>query len=263
MNYSESELKRKVQAFWDGEPCESPSSHSPEGSHQFFEEIERERYLHAPSIPSFAQFSRWHGKRVLEIGTGLGTDFLQFARAGADVYGIDLSGHSLKLAKEMMHLYGKPANIVQADAEDLPFPSNFFDLVYSWGVIHHSPAPPKVVEEIYRVLKPGGVLKAMLYNRHSVTALALYVRHGLLKGRPFRSFSSVLAQFNESPGTKAYTSGELKRMFQSFSEVKIKPDPFAPKSRVLGKIKMPWLGTILPDSLGFWMLAEAVKPSQA
>lgn len=263
MNCSEAELKRKVQAYWDGEPCESPFSHSPEGSRQFFEEIEQERYLYAPSIHSFVQFTRWHGKKVLEIGTGLGTDFLQFARAGANVYGIDLSTHSVRLVKERMHLYGVPANIVQADAENLPFPSDFFDLVYSWGVIHHSPDPPRVVEEIYRVLKPGGVLKAMLYNRHSVTALALYVRHGLLKGKPFRSFSSVLAQFSESPGTKAYTIGELKRMFQSFSELKIKPDPFSPKSRVLGIIKMSWLGTILPDSLVFWMLVEAVKPFQA
>ncbi len=263
MNSNEARLKRKVQAYWDEEPCESSSSRSPEGSRQFFEEIERERYLHAPSIHSFAQFAKWDGKRVLEIGTGLGTDFLQFARAGADVYGIDLSTHSVNLAKERMHLYGMPANIVAGDAENLPFPSNSFDLVYSWGVIHHSPDPPKVVEEIHRVLKPGGILKAMLYNRHSVTALALYVRHGLLKGKPFRSFSSVLAQFSESPGTKAYTIGELKSMFQAFSEVRIKPDPFSPKSRVLGKIKMSWLGNILPDSLGFWMLVEAVKPLQA
>lgn len=262
MNFSKAELKRKVQDYWDKEPCENSFSHSPEGSRQFFEEIEEKRYLYAPSIHSFVQFTRWHGKRVLEIGTGLGTDFLQFARAGANVYGIDLSTHSVKLAKERMHLCGVPANIAVADAENLSFPSDFFDLVYSWGVIHHSPDPPRVVEEIYRVLKPGGILKAMLYNRHSITALALYVRHGLLKGRPFRSFSSTLAQFSESPGTKAYTVAELKRIFQAFSQVKIKPDPFSPKSRVLGIIKMSWLGNILPDSLGFWMLVAAVKPSQ-
>ncbi len=256
-------LKRQVQQYWDEQPCDTQGVLFPEGSLEFFEKIEDERYKGQAFIHSFAQFTRWYGKKVLEIGCGCGTDLLQFARAGAEVYGIDLSKHSVELARKRFNLYGLKAEVNDGDGENLPFHAEQFDLVYSWGVLHHTPNPPKAVMEIYRVLKRGGLIKAMVYRRFSGMGLRLYLQYGLLKGKPFASLSELLSKHQESPGTKAFTIKEVKELFSPFSNLKVQPIVLPLYIEALQRIvRLHWLASLYPNILASWIAVEGQKPFQ-
>jgi ubiquinone/menaquinone biosynthesis C-methylase UbiE len=134
----------------------------------YFAEIERRRYAHEPHIRAIARFDDFKNKRVLEIGTGMGTDALQFIRAGADHTGIDLTHAGPELAREQCGLNGLSGKFTVGNAENMAFADNSFDHVYSFGVIHHSPSTEAIVAEMHRVLKPGGTFTVMIYNRSSV-----------------------------------------------------------------------------------------------
>ncbi len=211
--------KEAVRAHWEADPCGSRLAEAEPGSRNFFDQVEAERYRLEPFIADFASFDRWRGKRVLEVGVGLGTDFVQFVRAGANATGIDLTEAAASLVRTRLELEGLDAEVRAADAESLPFPDDSFDLVYSWGVLHHTPDTPKALAEIRRVLAPGGEARVMLYSRRSWFALGVWGKQALLRGRPWRSVTQVLAQHVESPGTKAYTQPELDDLFTGFSQV--------------------------------------------
>lgn len=208
------ELKGRVRDFWNEQSCDTQVAESAKFSREYFEEIESFRYRDQPFIHSFAQFTRYRGKRVLEVGFGAGTDFVQWLRAGAVVSGVDLTPEALENARRRIAAYQlpPPEKIAVADAEDLPFESGSFDLGYSFGVLHHTPDTLRALGELVRVVKPGGEIKVMLYNRYSVWVFNQWFKHALLKGRPWKSLGWVLWNFNESAGTKAYTRGELARM---------------------------------------------------
>jgi len=158
-----------VRSFWNANPCQSNLSEADD-RRRYFQEISNNRYGRREwHVPTVAQFSAFQGKDVLEIGCGIATDGLEFAKNGANYVGVDLTPHSIELAKERFGLFGVPGRFEVANAEEgLPFPDNSFDHVYSFGVIHHSPVPEKIVREIYRVLRKGGTLTVMLYNRTSI-----------------------------------------------------------------------------------------------
>ena len=255
-------LKSRVQNYWDEQPAESVGIGFPEGSLEFFEEMEERRYQGQAFIHSLAQFTRWQGKKVLEVGCGCGTDLLQFARAGAEVYGIDLSQHSVELTKRRLELYGLRDEVTQGDSEDLPFPDNYFDLVYSWGVIHHAPHPSKVVAEIYRVLKPGGCIKAMVYHRYSPVWLRQWLKHALLKGRIFTSLSRVISEHVESPGTRAMTMKQIKALFQPFSQLKFQPTPCCEIAFLKKYRAFSWFTNLYPHKFSAWMAVEGRKSSK-
>jgi ubiquinone/menaquinone biosynthesis C-methylase UbiE len=159
----------EVKGFWDANPCQSDLS-SEQDPRRYFEEIARKRYQGREwHVPIIAQFTAFRGKDVLEVGCGIATDGLEFARNGARYIGVDLTPKSIELARKRFGLFGVPGRFEVANAEErLPFPDYSFDHVYSFGVIHHSPVPEKIVHEIYRVLRPGGTLTVMLYNRSSI-----------------------------------------------------------------------------------------------
>ena len=116
---------------------------------------------------------------------------------------------------------GLSSQLQTADAENLPFANNSFDIVYSWGVLHHSPNTPKAVDEVWRVLRPGGSARVMVYHTHSMVGYMLWIRYALLAGRPGRSLADIYAQYLESPGTKAYTVDEARKLFARFVHVEI------------------------------------------
>lgn len=210
-------LKQAVHAYWNKASCGTEVAQSPKHSYDYFQEIEAFRYKIEPEIFAFAQFTRFHGKKVLEVGVGAGTDFLQWARAGAECYGVDLTEESIANVQQRLALYGLKAHDLRvADAQQLPYQSDSFDLVYSWGVIHHAPDMEKCLQEIIRVAKPGSTIKIMIYNRRSLFAYYQYIRNALLKGKPFRSISSVLFYHQESLGTKAYTFSEIRTMLKKY-----------------------------------------------
>ncbi|MCX6926855.1 MAG: class I SAM-dependent methyltransferase [Verrucomicrobia bacterium] len=207
-------LKTEVKSFWNRQSCDTHHARSGKFTIEYFEQIEQWRYADQPFIHSFAQFTRYHGKRVLEVGFGAGTDFIQWLRAGALTTGVDLTEEALAHVEHRIQLYNLPSpeGLKVADAENLPFATNTFDLAYSWGVLHHTPNTEKALAELVRVVRPGGEIKIMLYNRHSLCAYRCWLRYALLKGQPWKSLHWALWHHIESIGTKGYTKGEIRRM---------------------------------------------------
>jgi len=159
----------------------------------------------------------------LEIGVGLGADHQKWAESDADLYGLDLTERAIKNTNDRFKKLGLKSNLLVGDAEDLPFIDNSFDIVYSWGVIHHSPNTPKAVSEIYRTLRPGGIAKIMIYHKWSFVGYMLWMRYGVFKLRPFTFLKEIYDKYLESPGTKAYTVHEAKEMFKEFKMLKLIP----------------------------------------
>jgi ubiquinone/menaquinone biosynthesis C-methylase UbiE len=207
-------LKSEVKAFWNRQSCETQYARSEKFTREYFEQIEQWRYADQPFIHSFAQFTRYHGKKVLEVGFGAGTDFIQWLRAGAIASGIDLTEEALANLSHRILIYNLPdaESLQVGDAEDLPLPANSFDLGYSWGVLHHTPDTERAIAELVRVVRPGGEIKIMLYNRHSFCAYRCWLKNVLLRGRPWKSVRWALWNYIESAGTKGYTRSEIHRM---------------------------------------------------
>jgi ubiquinone/menaquinone biosynthesis C-methylase UbiE len=247
-----------VRQYWEKEPCGTSSSlvgAAAVGTREWFEAIEERRYDLEPFIHSVAQFTRHHGKTVLEVGVGAGTDHLQWARAGAECYGVDLTDAAIETTRSRLEVYGFDSTLQRIDAERLPFPDDTFDVTYSWGVIHHSQYPERIIREIRRVLRPGGVFIGMMYGRRSVQAFKLWVRHALLSARPWRSLKDVVWNHVESIGTKAYTVPELRAMFREFGVFEATPIITPYDRRRLPE----WLGSVLPARLGWFIALRATK----
>src|SRR5438093_4517272 len=133
--------KERVREFWEEAPCgvKLATADVEPGSRAFYDELEATRYRLEPFIPSFAEFDRWRGKDVLEVGVGAGSDFVRFVRAGARMTGVDLTEAAVDHVRRRLELEALAADLQVADAEALPFADASFDLVYSWGVLHHTP----------------------------------------------------------------------------------------------------------------------------
>ena len=262
MEQASEALKKKVREYWNAHPCGTQFSHTDWGTKDFFDEVERVRYTIQPFMRELVNFERFPGKQLLEIGCGLGTDLLQFARGGALVTGVDLTPKSVELAKAGFALHGLPMRALVADAENLPFEDNSFDVVYSFGVLHHTPNTARAIDEAYRVLKPGGKIILMLYHRHS---LHVYLGVPLfwLSGKIHKGKSSVLEDFiriydgAENPLGKAYSRSEARLMMRNFSNLTVTIcDPIRRKypraANALNQLLFaPWLG--------FWMVLKGEK----
>ena len=207
-------LKEAVSRHWEDEPCNIRSSAATD-RRTFFREVEANRYRLEPNIPRLARFDESRGKDVLEIGVGAGVDFVQWVRNGAKATGIDLTEKGIALTREWLTLEGydpSSYSLRVADAENLPFPDESFDIVFSYGVLHHTPDTARAYSEAWRVLRKGGQLRTMIYHCPSVTAINLWLYHALLKCRPWKSLKLVMFDYLESPGTKAYTVAETKAL---------------------------------------------------
>ena len=205
-----------VRDFWDEASC-GEALLLPAETAAGYAAHSAERYRLEPYIPAFANWDRMKGKRVLEIGVGLGSDHEQFARAGAKLTGIDLTPRAIEHTRQRLALAGLSSELQVGNAEALPFADASFDHVYSWGVLHHSPDTPKAIAEAMRVLRPGGTFAIMIYNKWSLVGLMLWARYGLARGRPLTSLESIYAHYLESPGTKAYTPSEALKMVAPFA----------------------------------------------
>jgi SAM-dependent methyltransferase len=204
--------KEEVREFWNADPC---GTRYLEGKDDF-DAHARARYKLEPYIFDFAKFQSARGLKVLEIGVGMGADYLEWLKAGAQATGVDLSAASIERARLRCEISGLLPDLRVADAEQLPFSDNSFDVVYSYGVMHHSPNTELCVREAWRVLKPGGQARIMVYHHPSITGFMLWLRYGILRGKSLRQ--SVFDHL-ESPGTKTYTRDEAVQLFHGFHDV--------------------------------------------
>lgn len=158
-----------VKNFWDKRPCNINHSSKSIGTKEYFDEVEKKKFFVEPHIKTFSEFELWRGKKVLEIGCGLATAGINFARCGASYTGVELSKETLDLAKKRFEVYGFGGSFYRGNAEELSsfLPKQKYDLVYSWGVIHHTPHPKKIIKQIKKYIRVGGILKIMLYASDS------------------------------------------------------------------------------------------------
>lgn len=217
----------EVKSFWNKVPCDSLNSDKQEGTREYFSEIAQHRYNLVPEIISFADFHRWMGRKVLEIGCGIGNDTLNFARACADVTAIDLSEDSLELAKQNFDVWGNKARFFQLNIENTgellyTFYPEKFDLIYSFGVLHHTPNPSRAFKNIRLLCDAQTELRVMLYAKYSFHTLWV-----LIKGKgAFWKFSQLLSDNAEAqygcPVAYHYTFNEIRKLLKDYQILEMK-----------------------------------------
>jgi SAM-dependent methyltransferase len=279
MSDPNADLKERVRAFWQAHPCGTKFSDAEIGTREFFQRVEAHRYAKEWHIPDAADFASAHGMRVLEIGCGLGTDGAQFAAAGADYTGVDLTEAAVELARKRFQLFDLRGDFRVADAENLDFADESFDLVYAHGVLHHTPDTARAVREIHRVLRANGRAVVMLYHRDSYNyrigirvlrragAPLLKSESGIkllhwLTGEPLDSLrehaklatastnghlssDEFLSQSTDGAGNplaRVYSSSEARELFKDFRQVEL-------RSYFLNKRFMPLVGNLLPRAM--------------
>ncbi len=261
------EYKTQVQSQWNNTPVGSERARrSQPHSIEWFKEIEADRYgAYAPWMPEVMEFASHAGEDVLEIGGGLGIDLAQFAEHGARVTDVDLSAGHLALAEEHFQLRGLAGRFVHHDGEELPFADGSFDLVYSNGVIHHTPNTVKVVAEMYRVLRPGGRVIAMVYAENSLHywRSLMWIR-GMREGQlgtasigEMMSRSVELSGTDARPLVKVYTRTRLRRLFHRFANIRIVQRQLQPQEtpRPLRPFR-----TTIERMAGWNLVIKATKP---
>ena len=220
MNLELNNEKKAIHDFWDRAACGEElylSGHNKED----YQKQAKIRYALEPFILNFAGFNQYEGKKVLEIGVGLGADHQKYAEGGAHLTGVDLTKRAIEHTRQRFQSFGLISDLRVADAENLPFDDKTFDLVYSWGVLHHSPDTAKAIDEVFRVLRPGGTAKIMLYHKYSFVGFMLWFTYALLKLKPMTSLQIIYSQYLESPGTTAYSIKEASKLFIKFQSVEI------------------------------------------
>jgi 2-polyprenyl-3-methyl-5-hydroxy-6-metoxy-1,4-benzoquinol methylase len=234
MAFSDVEISR-VRDYWNARPCNIRHSPALLGTKEYFDEVEARKYFVEYHIPAFAEFQRWHGKRVLDIGCGIGTDTINFARAGAQVTAVDLSDKSIDLARKRAAVFGSEDEIQfrLGNVEQLSsfVPVEPYDLIYSFGVIHHTPHPDLVLDQLRQFTQPGTTVKIMVYHRRSYKVAWILVTEG--KGK-FWKLAELVAKNSEAqtgcPVTYTYTRKEGRALLErhGFRVQKVEVDHIFP-----------------------------------
>jgi ubiquinone/menaquinone biosynthesis C-methylase UbiE len=219
--------KHEAIRQWDTDPCGALGE--PQDTPQYWADVDRYRYLrYAPWMRTTFPYDAYRGRRVLEIGVGLGADLMQFAHAGSRCFGVDLSVRHLELTRQRFRRAGIPVGLAQGDVEALPIASASVDVVYAFGVVHHTPDAAGALAEIQRVLRPGGQLWLTVYHRDSLVMLYRLVVVGLLRGQlrsGWRRFLSTIEYRRDpqsaEPLVRLYSRAMLRRALRNFTDVRI------------------------------------------
>jgi SAM-dependent methyltransferase len=218
MSFAEVEIAR-VRDYWNGRPCNIRHSTAPVGTKEYFDQVEARKYFVEYHIPGFAEFDRWRGKKVLEIGCGIGTDTINFARSGAQVSTVDLSEKSMELARTRAAVFGLQDQIrfYPGNAEELSrfVPVEPYDLIYSFGVIHHTPHPEAVLGQLRQYTRSGTAIKIMVYHRRSYKVASILLTES--RGQ-FWKLPDLIARNSEAqtgcPVTYTYSRREGKQLLE-------------------------------------------------
>ena len=265
------EEKQRAREQWSQDPCGAVYDREhPLGTREFFDTIEHHRYSeYAPWMPATMGFDRFGGAHLLEIGCGMGSDLVQFARGGAICTGIDITPRSLEITRHRFALYGLNGTFLLSDGERLPFSSETFDVVYSNGVLHHTPDTAGAINEIHRVLRPGGTAKVMLYHRNSLNYwVEIVLRRGLLRaeflrGRSAEDIMSRVVEHSEheaTPLVKVYSRKEARSLFAMFRDVEIEVEQLLREElRFMSPLISENLFRSLQNRIGWNVIITAMK----
>ena len=265
------EEKIRAREQWGQDPCGSNHGREHEfGSREFFDQVERHRYSeYAPWMPRLMEFEQFRDARLLEVGCGMGTDLLQFARGGARCVGIDLTPRSIEISRHRFRLYGAGGDFTISDGERLPFHDESFDVVYSNGVLHHTPDTVGAIREVHRVLRPGGVAKVMLYHRNSLNYwVEVVLRHGVLgaeflRGRSTQEIMSRVIEYSDHGGrplVKVYSRRQARELFKLFKDVTVEVEQLRrAELRFLAPLVSESMLDRLRKQIGWNVIVTAVK----
>ena len=265
------EEKLRAREQWGRDPCGAEYDREHElGTREFFDEIERHRYSeYAAWMPQLMGFENFRNARLLEVGCGMGTDLLQFSRGGARCVGIDLTPRSIEISQHRFRLYGADGVFMISDGEHLPFRSESFDVVYSNGVLHHTPDTAGAIREVHRVLRPGGTAKVMLYHRNSLNYwVEIVLRRGVLgaeflRGRSGEEIMSRVIEFSDhgaTPLVKVYSRREARALFSLFKDVKVDVEQLTrAELRFLSPLVSETMFEKLRKKIGWNVIITAIK----
>jgi ubiquinone/menaquinone biosynthesis C-methylase UbiE len=266
-----------VKNYWEDKSPGLKHSEHDTGSEDFFTDVEKERYsdqFKYKYLPQVAKFNSFKGKDVLEIGVGLGTDILQYAKHGANVHGIDLTENAVKLTSDRFKQNKLNGVFKTASFSKIPFKDSTFDMVYSFGVLHHSEETQEGINEVFRVLKPGGNIIIMLYHKGFKYYIRKLFLYGVLKGE-FLKYSSQdiinrhSEDFGSCPMTKAYNRNEASKMFCNYDNIKFSVYRLDDNFRIFGKdislsmfIFPKRIYRYLENKFGWNLIIKANKPEK-
>ncbi len=248
-----------VRAFWNRQRCNLRHSAREVGTKEYFDEVEERKYFVEPHIPAFADFQLWRGKKVLEIGCGIGTDSVNFARAGAHLTVVELSDESLDLCRKRFAMYGLEARFYNGNAEALSsfVPIEQYDLIYSFGVIHHSPYPERIVAELHDYCHRDTELRIMVYSRRSLKGCWVVLTEG--RGAFWRREELVRVNSEAqsgSPVTYTYTFRGVRRLLKRFEVVNVWKDhifPYKIDKYLKYEYEWVWYWRWMPPPLFRWL----------
>jgi ubiquinone/menaquinone biosynthesis C-methylase UbiE len=264
--------KREAMRLWNADPCGGAAGEDVQGSAAFFKAIDRDRYVnYAPWLPAAAEFEEHRGERLLEVGCGMGTDLASFARGGARTVAVDLTVRHLAIAAQRLRGQNTPTRLVRSDGEVLPFPNDTFDVVYSFGVLHHTPGTQAAIDEVHRVLKPGGRAIIAMYHRGSVfywfyTILVRGIAKGGLARRGYRRLVADIEQHDHTdalPLVKVYSRAQMRRLFSRFSAADtevhhLEPGHFSYLAPIVRAVPASWRRAAA-HRWGWYVFAKATK----
>jgi len=246
-----------IRLYWNAHIHDLEIAQHPIGTAAFFEELAAYRFEKLAYLPRIVDFAAYRGKRLLEVGCGLGIDLVRFARHGALVTGVDLADECIRLAREHFAQSGLRAELRTMNGEHLRFSDGSFDVVYAHGVLQYTADPDRMLREIHRVLKPGGEAVLMLYNRYAWLNLL-----ALLFGVPL--------EHQDAPVLKTYSMRAFRAMLRGFAHVEIVPERFPVKTRLHRGMRATLYNTcfvgafnLIPRAIvrpyGWHLMAKAIK----
>ena len=208
-----------IQAYWNERIHDQEMTKHAMGTKGFFDDLYAYRFEKLDYLPRVVDFEGYRDKRMLEVGCGIGTDLVRFAKGGAVVTGVDLAKASIDLAKQNFELNGVSGQLSTMNGEALPLEEWSFDVVYAHGVLQYTHNAQRMVDEIHRVLRPGGEAILMVYNRYSW----LYAMSKLFGTR---------LEHEDAPAFKTFSIREFRSLLSGFSHIELTPERFPVKTRL-------------------------------